>query len=111
MKIDQDLIKWTMENLIKNSIDALKEKSGEITIKAFSKNKKVYIQVKDNGVGMQKSMFKTIFYPGITSKQRGWGLGLSLAKRIVEEFHHGKIHVLESEVGKGTTFEIILKED
>jgi HSP90 family molecular chaperone len=111
VKIDQDLIKWTMENLIKNSIDALKEKSGEITIKAFSKNNKVYIQVKDNGVGMQKSMFKTIFYPGITSKQRGWGLGLSLAKRIVEEFHHGKIHVLESEVGKGTTFEIILKED
>jgi hypothetical protein len=111
LKIDQDLIKWTLENLIKNSIDALKQNSGDIVIHVFSKNKKVFLLVKDNGIGMPKSMYKKIFYPGITSKQRGWGLGLSLAKRIIEEFHNGKIHVLESEVGKGTTIEIVLKEE
>ncbi len=111
VKIDQDLIKWTLENLIKNSIDALKHKSGKIMIKVFDKKKKVYIQIQDNGCGMPKHMYKRIFYPGITSKKRGWGLGLSLAKRIIEEYHDGKIHVLGSELNNGTTFEIILKEE
>ena len=109
--VDSDLIKWTIENLIKNSIDALKNKGGSITIYLFKKNKSLHLQVKDTGIGLAKSMHKKVFYPGITSKERGWGLGLSLAKRIIEKFHNGKIRVLESEIGKGTTFEIILKEE
>ena len=108
-KIDADLITWTLENLIKNAIDAMQDKGGTITVKAFVQKGKTYIQVKDEGVGMPKSLFKKIFIPGTTSKERGWGLGLSLAKRIIEEYHKGKIRVLESEVGKGTTFEIVLK--
>ena len=108
--IDPDLIKWTLENVIKNSIDAMQKKGGKITVKAFSSNNKTYIHIKDEGSGLPKAKFKKIFYPGITSKERGWGLGLSLAKRIVEEYHNGKIRVLKSELGKGTTFEIVLPE-
>ena len=111
IKIDPDLIKWTLENIIKNSIDAMQNNAGEIAITAFSTNKKAYIHIKDEGVGIQKSMFKQVFVPGITNKKRGWGLGLSLAKRIVEEYHNGKIRVLESEINKGTTFEIVLPEE
>jgi len=109
LPIDSDLITWTLENLIKNAIDAMQHKGGIITIKAFRKKAKTYIHISDEGVGMPKSSYKKIFLPGVTSKERGWGLGLSLAKRIVEEYHKGKIRVLESEVGKGTTFEIVLK--
>jgi hypothetical protein len=109
--IDPDLIKWCLENMVKNSIDAMQKKGGNIIIKAFSENRKTHIQIKDRGTGLPKSMFKKIFYPGITSKERGWGLGLSLAKRIIEEYHHGKIHVMKSELKKGTTFEIILPEE
>jgi hypothetical protein len=108
--IDPDLIKWSLENMIKNAIDAMQKKGGTIHIKAFSRGKETYIHIKDEGVGLPKSMHKRIFYPGITSKERGWGLGLSLAKRIIEEFHNGKIKVLESEIDKGTTFEIVLPE-
>jgi len=108
IKIDPDLIKWTLENLIKNSIDAMHKKGGDITITAFCNGKHTIIRVKDSGIGMPKADMKKIFKPGVTSKNRGWGLGLSLAKRIVEEYHHGKIKVLESELGKGTTFEIKL---
>jgi len=111
VEIDPDLVKWTLENLIKNSIDAIQQKGGKITIKLFERKAKVFIHVIDTGNGIPKSMYKRIFYPGITSKNRGWGLGLSLAKRIIEEFHGGKIRVLTSEVGKGTTIEIILKEE
>ncbi|MDO9577629.1 MAG: HAMP domain-containing sensor histidine kinase [Candidatus Cloacimonadales bacterium] len=109
VEIDADLITWTLENLIKNAIDAMQDKGGIITVKAFSQKGKTYIHVTDEGVGMPKSLFKKIFIPGTTSKERGWGLGLSLAKRIIEEYHKGKIRVLESEVGKGTTFEIVLE--
>ncbi|MCD4819874.1 MAG: HAMP domain-containing histidine kinase [Candidatus Cloacimonetes bacterium] len=109
--VDPDLFKWTLENLIKNSIDAIQQKGGKITIHLFKRKENVHIQVIDTGIGLPKSMYKRIFYPGITSKNRGWGLGLSLAKRIIEEFHNGKIRVLTSEVGKGTTFEIVLKEE
>ena len=109
IEIDADLITWTLENLIKNAIDAMQNKDGTITVKAFSQKGKTYIHVSDQGVGMPKSLFKKIFIPGTTSKERGWGLGLSLAKRIIEEYHKGKIRVLESEVGKGTTFEIVLR--
>ena len=111
IKLDPDLIKWTLENMIKNSLDAMQKSGGEIRISAFEYKKNVYIQVKDNGKGIPKSMFKRIFSPGVTTKNRGWGLGLSLAKRIVEEFHRGKIHVESSELNKGTTFEVIIPED
>jgi len=111
IKIDPDLIKWTLENIIKNSIDAMQNNAGKIEIRAFSSNRKTYIHIKDEGVGMQKSMYKRIFVPGITNKKRGWGLGLSLAKRIIEEYHNGKIRVLESEINKGTTLEIVLPEE
>ncbi len=109
IEIDSDLITWTLENLIRNAIDAMQQKGGTITIIAFKKKNKTHIHVSDEGVGMPKSSFKKIFTPGTTSKERGWGLGLSLARRIIEEYHKGKIHVLESEIGKGTTFEIVLK--
>jgi len=107
--LDPDLITWTLENLIKNAIDAMQNKGGLITVKAFQKKSKTYIHISDEGMGISKSAFKKIFVPGTTSKERGWGLGLSLAKRIIEEYHNGKIRVLESEIGKGTTFEIVLK--
>jgi hypothetical protein len=105
---DADLIKWTLENLIKNSIDALSKSSGKIEIKAFKSKKYIHVQVSDTGKGMPKKMFKKIFRAGVTTKQRGWGLGLSLAYRIIKEYHNGKIRVLSSEIGKGTTIEFIL---
>ena len=108
INIDSDLITWTLENLIKNALDAMQNKSGKITVKAFEKNEKIYIHISDEGIGLAKSMYKKIFLPGTTSKARGWGLGLSLAHRIVEEYHHGKIRVLQSEVGKGTSLEVVL---
>jgi len=110
-KFDPDLIKWTLENMLKNAIDAMQEKNGKITVNAFRNDNKTIIRIKDEGVGLPKSMYKRIFYPGITNKERGWGLGLSLAKRIIEDYHHGKIRVLESKINEGTTFEIILSED
>lgn len=108
IKIDESLLRWTIENILKNSIDAMNKKSGKVIIKTFSDKKNLHISVSDQGAGIPKSMFKKIFQPGITSKKRGWGLGLSLAKRIVEEFHHGKIYVQKSEINVGTTIEIML---
>ncbi len=108
MNIDADLIKWSLENIIKNAADAMQMRGGNIIVTAFSKDRLVTILIKDEGKGMPKSMFKKIFEPGVTSKNRGWGLGLSLTKRIIEEFHHGKVKVIESTVNEGTTFEISL---
>lgn len=102
------LYSWTIENLVKNSIDAMKGK-GELKIEVLNTNKFVSILVSDTGKGIQKQNFKKIFDPGYTSRKRGWGLGLSLAKRIIEDYHEGKIKVKNSTVGKGTTMEIILK--
>ena len=110
INLDPDLIKWTLENMLKNCIDSMKQKDGNIGIRAFSHKNKTYIHIADEGNGMPKKMFKKIFRPGVTNKERGWGLGLSLAHRIVEEYHNGKIRVLESEVDVGTTFEIVLPE-
>ncbi|MCK4358096.1 MAG: HAMP domain-containing histidine kinase [Candidatus Cloacimonetes bacterium] len=107
---DPDLLKWTLENLIKNSIDAMKGKSGNIFIITYQKGGKVYIQIKDEGIGIPKNKQRLIFDTGFTTKNRGWGLGLSLAKRIIEEFHKGKIYILKSEANIGTTFEIMLSE-
>ncbi|MDP8201252.1 MAG: HAMP domain-containing sensor histidine kinase [Candidatus Tenebribacter burtonii] len=108
INLDPDLIKWTLENMFKNCIDSMKKKGGIIGVKAFSHKNKMYIHIADEGNGMPKKMFKKIFRPGVTNKERGWGLGLSLARRIVEEYHNGKIRVLESDVEVGTTFEIVL---
>lgn len=106
--ISSTLFSWVIENICKNSVDAIQD-SGKITISLKQQKKKVIIDITDTGKGLPKSKYKTIFKPGYTTKTRGWGLGLSLAKRIVQNFHEGKIFVLTSEVGKGTTIRIILK--
>ncbi len=101
------LMEWVMENLIKNSIDAIGAE-GAIKVSLYTLENKLYIDVKDSGKGIPKSSIKKVFEPGFTSKTRGWGLGLSLCKRIVEENHNGKLLVAESEVNRGTTMRIIL---
>ncbi len=101
------LMEWVMENLIKNSVDAM-HGEGQIDIYTGIEKDKVWIELKDTGKGISRKNFKNVFNPGHTSKKRGWGLGLTLAKRIVEEYHGGKIFVKESEPGKGTTFRIEL---
>lgn len=106
--LNQPLYSWTIENLVKNAIDAMKGK-GQLQIEIVRSGDWVRILVKDNGKGIALNNYKSIFQPGYTTKTRGWGLGLSLAKRIIEIYHKGKIKVLFSEVGKGTTFEIKLK--
>ncbi|WP_309840878.1 HAMP domain-containing sensor histidine kinase [Flavobacterium sp. 2755] len=106
--INPTLHSWTIENLIKNAIDAMKGK-GNLELSIEQDSHHVKINVKDSGSGIQKKQFKTIFEPGFTTKKRGWGLGLSLTKRIVEEYHNGNIKVLHSEIGKGTTFQISYK--
>lgn len=107
--LNESLFEWVIENLCKNAIDAM-EGEGTITIRVQDNTQIVYIDVVDTGKGIPKSKHKTIFKPGYTTKQRGWGLGLSLSKRIVETYHEGKIFVLSSEPEKGTTFRIVLKK-
>ncbi|WP_343696664.1 HAMP domain-containing sensor histidine kinase [Flavobacterium sp.] len=106
--INPTLHSWTIENLVKNAIDAMKGK-GSLELQIEQDSHHVKINVKDSGSGISKKQFKTIFEPGFTTKKRGWGLGLSLTKRIVEEYHNGNIKVLHSEIGKGTTFQISYK--
>ncbi|MCF7911154.1 MAG: HAMP domain-containing histidine kinase [Candidatus Cloacimonetes bacterium] len=106
--IDKDLIKWTLENLIKNAIDAMTGKSGRIILTSVLRDSSVQLRISDEGKGIPRNMFQRVFLAGVTSKERGWGLGLSLAKRIIEEYHEGKIRILQSDLKKGTTFEIIL---
>ena len=101
------LISWTLENLIKNAIDAMKGK-GELSILLKEEPTQVEILISDNGSGMKKEIVSKIFKPGFTTKKRGWGLGLSLTKRIVEDFHSGKVSVLKTSLGYGTTFQLIL---
>jgi len=103
------LYSWTIENLVKNAIDAMKGK-GQLKIEVLPKEKFVHIRVSDSGKGIPKHLFKKIFEPGYTSKKRGWGLGLSLAKRIIEDYHNGRIKVVSSEIDKGTTIQISLKQ-
>ena len=105
--INPQLFSWCLENIIKNSVDAIKGK-GTISIVVQNDSDNLYIYIKDNGKGMSKKLFKNIFEAGYTTKKRGWGLGLSLAKRIIEDYHLGKIKVLESKINEGTTFEIRL---
>ena len=104
-KINASLFEWVIENLCKNAVDAM-EGSGKIELSLLDEGSRVVIEVKDNGKGIRKKDLKNVFTPGFTTKKRGWGLGLSLAKRIVEEYHKGRIYVKSSEVGIGTTFRI-----
>jgi len=107
--INQQLFEWVIENLCRNAVDAMAGK-GSITINIIDEEKTVSIDITDTGKGIPKSKFKTIFNPGYTSKQRGWGLGLSLSERIITNYHSGKIFVKSSTIDKGTTFRIILKK-
>jgi len=107
--VNAPLFEWVIENISKNAIDAM-EGSGKITIKVTDTEKNAYIDISDTGKGIPKSTFKKIFHPGFTTKQRGWGLGLSLAKRIIEEYHNGKIFVKYSEAGKGSCIRIIMNK-
>jgi signal transduction histidine kinase len=103
------LFEWVIENLCKNAIDAMNGE-GSITIHVAQTAERVYIDVEDTGKGIAKGHFQSVFSPGFTTKKRGWGLGLSLAKRIVESYHKGRIFVKHSELGKGTTFRIELRK-
>ncbi len=107
-KLNPPLFEWVIENLCKNAIDAM-DGSGDIHITISTTDKECIIDIKDTGKGIERKNYRTIFNPGYTTKSRGWGLGLSLAKRIIEEYHSGKIFVKSSEINKGTTIRIILK--
>ncbi len=108
--LNEALFSWVIENLCKNAMDAMNGE-GTITISLKEKENNVIVDLSDTGKGLHKSQFKTIFQPGYSTKKRGWGLGLSLAKRIVENYHKGKIFIKESEINKGTTFRILLKKN
>jgi len=107
-KVNIPLFDWVIENLLRNAIDAM-EGAGTIDVEVGEKGNYIYVDITDTGKGISKSNLKTVFEPGYTSKKRGWGLGLSLAKRIIENYHKGKIFVRKSDPGKGTTFRILLE--
>ena len=107
VNLNPQLYSWTIENIVKNGIDAMKGK-GDIEISITTNLKSAFIRISDTGKGIPKKDFNKIFSPGFTSKRRGWGLGLSLAKRIIEGYHKGRIRVLKSNPSEGTTMEIIL---
>jgi two-component system, sporulation sensor kinase D len=109
VNLNAQLYSWTIENLVKNAIDAMKGK-GQLKIEVLPNEKFVHIRISDSGKGIPKHLFKKIFEPGFTSKKRGWGLGLSLAKRIIEDYHNGKIKVMSSEIDKGTSIQISLRQ-
>lgn len=111
VNLNASLFEWVIENLSKNAVDAMGGGPGTITLHVEEVPGKAVIEVSDTGKGIRKKDISNVFRPGFTTKKRGWGLGLSLAKRIVEEYHKGKIFVKSSEVGKGTTFRIELKRD
>ena len=108
--VNAALFEWVIENVFKNAVDSM-EGSGEITVRITETERHALIDISDTGKGIPKSAFKKIFNPGFTTKQRGWGLGLSLAKRIIEDYHNGKIFVRHSEVGKGSCIRIVMNRD
>jgi len=110
--LNRDLFEWTIENLLKNAIDAVKGKKGtiEIITGELPENGKVFIDVRDNGSGISPKGRKDVFKAGFSTKKRGWGLGLVLARRIVEEYHQGKLYIKESHIGKGTTMRVVLNQ-
>jgi sensor histidine kinase YesM len=109
-KINTTLFEWVVENLMKNALDAL-QGHGKIVVNIGSDRRYAWVEVSDTGKGIPKSRWKRIFEPGYTTKTRGWGLGLSLSRRIIEEYHKGKIAVVESVIGKGTTFRITIRKE
>ena len=110
IRMNASLFEWVIENLCKNAVDAMGGECGQIVLHLEQIDNKVIVDVSDTGKGIKRKNIKNVFRPGFTTKQRGWGLGLSLAKRIVEDYHHGKIFVKYSEIGHGTTFRIELKK-
>lgn len=108
VKLNSSLFEWVVENLCKNAVDAMGDENGTITLRVFERGDKAVIEVSDTGRGIKKKDVRNVFKPGFTTKRRGWGLGLSLAKRIVEEYHDGRIWVKNSELGRGTTFRVEL---
>ena len=106
--LNTELFEWVLENLIKNALDALQTDPGVIKVRAYSNSSQVLIEVEDNGKGIDRRQWKNVFRPGYSTKKRGWGLGLSLSKRIVEDYHGGDLHVAQSKVNEGTTFRIVL---
>lgn len=110
VRINASLFEWVIENLCKNAVDAMGGEQGTITLHVEDTATKAIIEVSDTGKGIRKKDIANVFRPGFTTKKRGWGLGLSLAKRIIEEYHSGKIYVKSSEIGKGTTFRIELRK-
>lgn len=107
IQLNKPLFEWVIENIVKNAIDAMSGK-GKLSITLNPQGKHIVVDISDTGKGIPKNQFEKVFQPGFTTKQRGWGLGLTLVKRIVEEYHNGRIFVKASELGKGTTFRIIL---
>lgn len=103
------LISWVIENLVNNAVDAMKGE-GNLSIVGYQKNKKIFIDFTDTGVGMTNAQARNVFNTGFSTKKRGWGLGLSLAKRVITEYHKGEIKIAQTEIGKGTTFRVVLKE-
>lgn len=110
LPLNATLHSWTIENMVKNAIDAMKGK-GKLHLAIEEENDSVKITITDTGSGIPKNQFKKIFEPGFTTKKRGWGLGLSLTKRIVEDYHKGKIKVLQSEIGKGTAMQLLFRKN
>lgn len=108
--ISAQLFEWVIENLCKNAANAIGGNEGEIAIQITDGKNKVWVDVSDTGAGIPRSKFETVFQPGYTTRKRGWGLGLSLSRRIIENYHNGEIFVKESEVGKGTTFRVVLNK-
>ncbi len=109
VKISPPLFDWVIENLLKNALDAMEGK-GDIHVDILKQDKEIFIDITDTGKGISKYNVQQVFKPGFTTKKRGWGLGLSLSKRIIEQYHNGQLFVKQSEIGKGTTFRIVLKK-
>jgi len=107
--LNRDLFRWGLENILKNSLDAMDKQEGKIIVKLFESTDKIIIEIDDNGRGMDKKLKKRVFKPGFSTKKRGWGLGLNLSRRIIEEYHSGKVWVLSSRSGQGTTMRIELR--
>ena len=108
-RISGPLFDWVIENLLKNALDAMEGK-GSITVNIQENEKEILIDVSDTGKGIAPRNIQKVFKPGFTTKKRGWGLGLSLSKRVIEQYHKGQLSVKQSDVGKGTTFRIVLKK-
>ncbi len=107
--VNSELFEWVIENLIKNGLDAMEDGKGTITFSLSKEGSRTIIDIKDTGKGIDPSYQKDVFRPGFSTKKRGWGLGLSLSKRIIETYHNGKLTIKESKIGEGTTFRIVLK--